>query len=115
MKSGQSWIAISPRSRGRSWRSSLALKIPDKHPARLALKRADDNFSRYTPYGRPFSPFDPLIFSRRVARMIGEKTPRELVYETNRDVITAYIPDEEHRIDTRTGGRTNDSRKVHVL
>ncbi|WP_342771585.1 hypothetical protein [Methanoculleus sp. UBA331] len=47
--------------------------------------------------------------------MIGEKTPRELVYETNRDVITAYIPDEEHRIDTRTGGRTNDSRKVHVL
>jgi hypothetical protein len=34
--------------------------------------------------------------------MIGEKTLRELVYETNRDVIAAYIPADQYWIDTRT-------------
>jgi hypothetical protein len=101
MKSGQSWIAISPRSRGRSWRSSLVLKIADNTPPGW-LRNGQMTIFPDTPLTVGLFPLRPPIFSRRVSRMIGEKTLRELVYETNRDVIAAYIPADQYWIDTRT-------------
>jgi len=68
----------------------------------MVPKRTDGNFSQYTPVRSAFLSSTLFNILRESYLDDRRKDPRELAYETNRDAITAYMPDDEHWIDTRT-------------